>query len=108
MPIPTTSEAQPPAQISTANSILTSADLILSTLDNSSRRVFRTGTEQFGKVVSHKYGPEAAHSSLMLTGTARNIGLFFVDVSGFGRRVLVKSGTAFVRGRVRDTGTGYG
>lgn len=55
-----------------------------------------------------RYGPEAAHSSLMLTGTARNIGLFFVDVGGFGQRVLVKSGTAFVRGRVRDTGTGYG
>jgi spartin len=52
-----------------------------------------------------RYGPEAAHSSLMLGGTARNIGLFFVDVGGFGQRVLVKSGTAFVRARVRDTAT---
>jgi hypothetical protein len=39
---------------------------------------------------------------LMLADTARNMGLFFGDVSGIGQRVLVKSGTAFVKARVPD------
>jgi len=109
MPLSTPPEAQPPGQISTTDSVLISADLILtsaglifSTLNNSTQRALKVGTEEFGKIVNHRYGPEAAHSSLMLAGTARNIGLFFVDVSGIGRRVLVKSGTAFVKARVLD------
>ena len=52
MPQPATSDVQP--QMSTKASLLTSANLISSTLDHSTRRVFQVGTEQFGKIISHK------------------------------------------------------
>jgi spartin len=45
------SGAQPRTQVS---GLLISADLILSSLNNSTRRVFTVGTEQFEKIVSHK------------------------------------------------------
>lgn len=54
IPLPSTSGVQPRAQISTEERLLASADLILSTLDDSARRVFNVGTEELGKVVGHK------------------------------------------------------
>ncbi|PPQ63343.1 hypothetical protein CVT24_006716 [Panaeolus cyanescens] len=81
--------------------ILISADLILSTIDDSTRRVLDTGTEQIGKIVNHKYGPEAAHSSLLMAGTARNVGLVYIDMSGIGRRALLKrAGKTYVKSKL--------
>jgi spartin len=96
--------------------VLLSADLILSTLDRSARQLLDGGTEAFATVVGHKhvilyplsfhmltklvcrYGPDAAHSSMLLAGTARNIGLVYVDMAGIGRRALLKrAGLQFVK-----------
>jgi len=80
---------------------LISADLILSTIDDSARRVLDTGAENIGKVVGHKYGEEAAQSSLLMAGTARNVGLVYVDMRGIGRRALLKrTARTFVKSRV--------
>jgi len=48
-----------------------------------------------------RYGPEAAQSSLLMAGTARNVGLVYIDMSGIGRRALLKrAGKNFVKARV--------
>ncbi|KAG6850407.1 hypothetical protein H0H93_013632 [Arthromyces matolae] len=82
---------QPRAPLSKKERILLSADLILSTIDHDSRRLLDAGSSSIGSVVGHKYGPEAAESSQLLTGTARNVGLVYVDMRGIGRRALLKS-----------------
>lgn len=51
----------------------------------------------------HKYGPEAAESSLLMAGTARNVGLVYVDMKGIGRRALLrKAGKGYVTGKLRS------
>ncbi|KAF8061667.1 hypothetical protein FPV67DRAFT_1631163 [Lyophyllum atratum] len=81
--------------------VLLSADLILSTIDHETRRLLDTSTESIGAVVGHKYGPDAAETSLLMAGTARNIGLVYVDMRGMGRRALLKTaGKQFVKARV--------
>ena len=58
-------------------------------------------------MVGHKYGPEAAHSSLLMAGTARNVGLVYVDLKGVGRRALVRrAGRTFVKAQMSSVGGG--
>ncbi|KAF8191523.1 hypothetical protein K438DRAFT_1591332 [Mycena galopus ATCC 62051] len=81
--------------------ILLSADLIWSTIDNSTQRILDSGTQNLGTVVGHKYGPEAAESSLLIAGTAQNLALVYIDMRGIGRRALLRrAGKEFVKGRV--------
>ncbi|KAJ7494493.1 hypothetical protein B0H11DRAFT_2004914 [Mycena galericulata] len=90
-------------KLSTTTRILLSADLILSTIDNSTRRLFDAGTDNLGTVVGHKYGAEAGESSVLMAGTARNVALIYIDMRGIGRRALLRRvGKEFVKGRVSD------
>ncbi|KAG6831224.1 hypothetical protein H0H92_012021 [Tricholoma furcatifolium] len=94
---------QPRVPLSRKERILLSADLILSTLDHETRRVLDAGTATVGSVMSHKYGAEAAESSVLMAGTARNVGLVYVDMRGIGRRALLKrAGRQFVKGRLSN------
>jgi spartin len=52
-PLPPRSGGSQP-RLTTKDHILISADLILSTIDHSARRMLNTGTEEIGKVVGHK------------------------------------------------------
>ena len=100
-------QAPPSLKLTTKDRVLLSLDLILSTIDNSAGRVLDTGTQEIGKVVGHKYGPEAAHSSLLMAGTARNVGLVYVDLKGVGRRMLVRrAGRTFVKAQMSSVGGG--
>ncbi|KAJ6606271.1 hypothetical protein DFH09DRAFT_1119723 [Mycena vulgaris] len=99
--------AVPPEQVtiklSTTARILLSADLILSTIDTSTRRLLDSGTENLGTVVGHKYGAEAGQSSVMMAGTVRNVALVYIDLHGIGRRALLRrAGKEFVKGRIAD------
>lgn len=97
--IPTTDSA--PQKLSTRDRLALSADLILSTLDDSTRRIFDVGSESVAKVAGHKYGPEAGHNTRLLMHTGRNVALVYIDMRGIGRRALVKkAGKEFVRSRV--------
>jgi len=50
--------------------------------------------------ISRRYGPEAAHASMLLAGTARNVGLVYIDMHGVGRRALLRrAGRTFVKAR---------
>ncbi|KAJ7671015.1 hypothetical protein B0H17DRAFT_1170992 [Mycena rosella] len=90
-------------KLTTTARILLSADLILSTIDNSARRLLDSGTENLGAVVGHKYGAEAGESSVMMAGTARNVALVYIDMRGIGRKALLRrAGKEFVKGRVSD------
>lgn len=62
----TTSDAQPQVQLSIKDSLLISADLVFSTLGNSTQRAFQVGTEQFGKIVNHKYTHYSNNTHLSL------------------------------------------
>lgn len=94
-------------KLTTTRRLLISADLILSTIDDSTRKILDSGTNNLGKVMHHKYGAEAAESSLLMAGTARNVGLVYIDMSGIGRRALLRRvGMSFVKGRVQNKDDG--
>ncbi|KAJ7144893.1 hypothetical protein C8R43DRAFT_1070394 [Mycena crocata] len=96
-------EQIPAVKLSRTARIFLSADLILSTIDNSTRRLLDSGTENLGTVIGHKYGPEAGESSIMMAGTARNVALVYIDMRGVGRRALLRrAGKEFVKGRIQD------
>lgn len=91
------------AKLGFTNKVLISADLILSTIDHSTRQLIDTGTSQFGKVMYHKYGEEAAESSTLIANSARNVGLVYVDMRGIGRRALLKRvGKTYVKTKVKE------
>lgn len=92
----------PQPRLTTTRRLLISADLILSTIDDSTRKLLDSGTINLGRIVHHKYGVEAAESSLLVAGTARNIGLVYIDMSGMGRRALLRrAGMSFVKSAVQ-------
>ncbi|KAL0959199.1 hypothetical protein HGRIS_014478 [Hohenbuehelia grisea] len=92
-----------PPRLSKKARLLLSADLILSTIDHEARRAMDVGTERIGAVVGHKYGPAAAESSLLMAGSARNVGLVYVDMRGIGRRAILRRvGKEFVKGRMQS------
>ncbi|KAJ7603494.1 hypothetical protein FB45DRAFT_960379 [Roridomyces roridus] len=98
-PLPPRSDA---VKLSTTTRLLLSADLILSTIDHSTRRILDSSTSNLGTVVEHKYGSEAAESSVLMAGTARNLALVYIDLRGVGRRALLRrAGKEFVKGRVK-------
>ncbi|KAF4578427.1 hypothetical protein EYR36_000234 [Pleurotus pulmonarius] len=100
-PLPPRGPSPANHRLSNTARLILSADLILATLDHSTRQVLDTGTERFGAVMGHKYGPEAKESSLMFAGSARNVGLVYVDMRGIGRKAILKqAGMQFVKARV--------
>ncbi|KAG6861653.1 hypothetical protein C0995_013655 [Termitomyces sp. Mi166 len=101
---PTIVATQPRAPLSKKERILLSADLILSTIDHDTRRLLDTGTASISSIMGHKYGPEAAETSQLLAGTARNVGLVYVDVRGIGRRAILKrAGKQFIKARISSS-----
>ncbi|KAF9265834.1 hypothetical protein L218DRAFT_120707 [Marasmius fiardii PR-910] len=80
----------PPRKLGTKARIVLSADLILSTIEESTKKIITIGADRTDAMVRHKYGPEAAQSSAAMAGTARNIGLVYVDLQGMGRKAIVK------------------
>ncbi|KAJ2931349.1 hypothetical protein H1R20_g5721, partial [Candolleomyces eurysporus] len=91
----------PSRPLTTKDRVLISADLILSTIDHSTRQLINAGTQQVGKIVDHKYGPEAAESSVLMANTARNVGLVYVDLHGIGRRALLKrAGRTYIKSKL--------
>lgn len=91
----------PPRPLSRTAKVILSADLILSTLEENVKRLVVGGENTINNVVRHKYGEEAAESSSSMTGSAKNVVLVYIDMSGIGRRALLKKvGGEYVRARV--------
>ncbi|GJE87993.1 Senescence domain-containing protein [Phanerochaete sordida] len=84
--------------------LLMSANLIITTVDDSARRMFEVSTDRIGAVVGHKYGSEAQRTTHLASHTARNVVLVYVDMRGFARRALLKrTGKEFIKARVSGT-----
>jgi spartin len=98
---PPLSDPKPESRLGKKARLVLSAQLVISTLEASSKRLGAAGADAFTGAVAHKYGPVAAQSARALTGTARNVALVYVDVAGFGRRALLKrAGKAIVKARI--------
>ena len=87
---PESGTSTPGRPVKTKEKLLLSANLILSTIDDSIKRSFDVGSERVSAVVAHKYGPDAGRSTHLATHTARNVVLVYVDMQGFARRALIK------------------
>ena len=56
-----------------------------------------------------RYGADAARSTSMLTGTAKNVGLVYIDMRGIGRRALIKrAGKEYLKAQVSSAASGSG
>ncbi|KAJ7575134.1 hypothetical protein C8J56DRAFT_459751 [Mycena floridula] len=94
-----------PPRLSTKARVILSADLILSTIDQSAKELLNVGSQQISAVVGHKYGAEAGQSSLSLTGTAKNLALVYIDMSGIGRKALIKrAGKMYIKNKLGGGG----
>ncbi|ESK92237.1 hypothetical protein Moror_4769 [Moniliophthora roreri MCA 2997] len=90
----------PPRKLGFKGRIILSADLILSTIDESTKKLINVGADSATAIVQHKYGTEAAQTSTIMGNTARNIGLVYIDVRGVGRKALIKrAGKQYVKSR---------
>ncbi|KAL1744751.1 hypothetical protein HDZ31DRAFT_63813 [Schizophyllum fasciatum] len=102
---PTPPPPLPPRDLRTRDRVLLSADLILSTIDDSTRQLIEAGVVNFGKVMGHRYGQDAGETSTLAARTAQNVGLVYIDLSGLGRRALIKrAGKHYVKSRLGSKG----
>lgn len=110
--------------VGTKDRLILSAALILSTIDNSAKQILDVGSKQLNAVVEHKwvdrpffcksesdvvntfrYGADAARSTALLTGTAQNVGLVYIDMRGIGRKALVKrAGKEYIKNHFSKSG----
>ncbi|EEB89340.1 hypothetical protein MPER_12571, partial [Moniliophthora perniciosa FA553] len=92
--------ALPPRKLGFKGRIILSADLILSTIDESTKKLINVGADSATAIGQHKYGSEAAKTSTMMGNTARNIGLVYIDVRGVGRKALIKrAGKQYIKSK---------
>ncbi|KAJ3929179.1 MAG: hypothetical protein NXY57DRAFT_1056245 [Lentinula lateritia] len=88
-----TPDTAPPVSSSTLTTkakLILSADLILSTLDESVKQLIDVGGRSATRVVGHQYGSEAAQNTALIAGTVRNVALVYIDMRGVGRKALIK------------------
>ncbi|KAF9265835.1 hypothetical protein L218DRAFT_121278 [Marasmius fiardii PR-910] len=76
-------------RLGTRARIVLSADLILSTMEESAKKIVTVGAERADATIRHKYGPEVASSSAAMTGAARNVALVYIDLQGIARRAVM-------------------
>ncbi|KAI0338958.1 hypothetical protein BDW22DRAFT_1362294 [Trametopsis cervina] len=95
------SEPEERKPLRTIDRVVMSANLVLTTIDDSARRMFEVSNDRLGAVVGHKYGADAQQSTHLTMNTARNVVLVYVDVRGFARHALLKkSGVEFMKARL--------
>jgi spartin len=99
---PPTPAGGPLEKLGPGRKFIIAAKLIAATVGDSGKKIADVGSERLIAAVNHKYGAEAAHSTRILTGTARNVALVYIDVTGLGRRALLKSaGKHIYRARIK-------
>ncbi|KAL0573898.1 hypothetical protein V5O48_008046 [Marasmius crinis-equi] len=93
----------PPRKLGTKARIVLSADLILSTIEESTKKIINISADRADAMIRHKHGEQVAESSKAMAGTARNIGLVYVDLQGIGRKAIVKRvAKTYVKTRVKQ------
>lgn len=109
----------PRPALRTRDKLILSADVVISTIEESIRRIVDTGSEEITRVVAHKYvyrsrswrladgkkpprrGEESGQNAFLATGAARNVALVYIDMRGIGRRAIIrKAGKEYVKGKL--------
>jgi len=81
--------------------LILSADVVLSTFEESIKRIIDGGGEEITRVVTHKRGEESGQNAALATGTARNVALMYIDMRGIGRRAIVRRvGKEYAKGKL--------
>lgn len=74
-------------------------------IEHAARNLMTSASESTTHVVTHKWGNEAGELSKHLGGSAKNVGLVYIDVTGVSRRALIKAvGKGMVIGKVKGGG----
>jgi len=121
---PSTSDSAPPPlpprpTLRKRDKLILSADVVLSTIEESIKRMLDTGSEEITRVVTHKYvhrprswcladgmksprhGEESGQNAALATGTARNVALVYIDMRGIGRKAIIKrAGKEYARSQL--------
>jgi spartin len=72
------------------NRLLTSTDLLLTTLESSASHLITHTSTSLAAVATHKYGPEAGRAVGMVGDSVKNVAVVYIDMRGVGRRALLK------------------
>lgn len=74
-------------------------------IEHAARNLMTSATASTTSMVSHKWGDEAGQLSEHLGGSAKNVGLVYIDVTGVSRRAIIKAvGKGMVIGKVKGGG----
>ncbi|KAJ3973509.1 senescence-associated protein-domain-containing protein [Lentinula raphanica] len=91
----------PPRTLTKKAKLVLSADLIMSTIDQSLKQLIDVGGRSATRVVEHRYGREAAQSTALMAGTAMNVTLVYIDMQNIGRKALIKRvGKQYVKSKL--------
>jgi spartin len=72
------------------NRLLTSTDLLLTTLESSASHLITHTSTSLSAVATHKYGPDAGRAVGMVGDSVKNVAVVYIDMRGVGRRALLK------------------
>lgn len=75
-------------------------------IEQGARSLLTTASESATTMVTHRWGDEAGDISRHIGGSAKNVGLVYIDVTGVSRRAVVKAvGKGMVVGKVKGGGS---
>ncbi|KAF9058915.1 hypothetical protein BDP27DRAFT_1503286 [Rhodocollybia butyracea] len=81
--------------------LILSADLILSTLDESAEQLLDVGGRNATRMVNHRYGSEAAQSTALMAGSVKNVGLVYIDLRVGKKAIIRKVGKQLVKNQLK-------
>ncbi len=74
-------------------------------IEHAARNLMTSASTSTTTIVTHKWGDEAGELSKHLGGSAKNVGLVYIDVTGVSRRAIIKAvGKGMVVGKVKGGG----
>lgn len=74
-------------------------------IDHATRNLLTSASSSATNIVAHKWGAEAGELSKHLSGSVKNVGLVYIDVTGVSRKAVIKAvGKGMVVGKVKGGG----
>ncbi|KAF3061531.1 Spartin [Daldinia childiae] len=74
-------------------------------IDQATRNLLTSASSSTTNMVAHKWGAEAGELSKHLSGSVKNVGLVYIDVTGVSRKAVIKAvGKGMVVGKVKGGG----
>jgi spartin len=87
------------------NKSLMAFSTIADGIDHAGRSLMHSGSTAATTMVTHRWGSEAGELSKHLSGSVKNVGLVYIDVTGVSRKAIIKAvGKGMVVGKVKGGG----